>query len=186
MIAEAFGQARARAFSFLERSAAEAFTPRPGVPFPAGAHPLDWRRSGLDAFGKKVCRAFIEALLADETEQGGLIGPGDRTLDRVVKTMDLWLGSGSRDLSRAFLVLCAALEVVPIVVVRRPARFTSMSLTDRVALLEALEDHENGLFSMLLTAFKVPLATAAFEEDELLASTGFPRSDLIAPRKIVR
>lgn len=186
MIAEAFGQARTRAFSFLERSAAEAFTPRAGVPFPAGAHPLDWRRSGLNAFGKKVCRSFIEALLADESADGGLIGPGEATLARVVKTMDLWLGSGSRDLSRAFLVLCGALEVVPAVVIKRAARFTSMSLEDRLKVLEALEDHENGLFSMLLTAFKVPLATAAFEEDELLASTGFPRSDLIAPRKIVR
>lgn len=185
MIAEAFERARAHVQTRLARSAAEAFTPRPGVPFPAGAHPLDWRRSGLDAFGKKVCRSFLEALLADESP-AGLVGPGEETLGRVIKTMDLWLGSGSKDLSRAFLVLCGALEVVPVVLLKRPARFTALSLEDRLRVLEALEDHDNGLFSMLLTAFKVPLATAAFEQDELLASTGFPRPDLIAPRKIVR
>lgn len=151
-------------------------------PFPAGAHPLDWRRSGLSAFGRTVCRSFTEALLADEDTRGELVPPDDATLDRVVHKLDLWLGTSTPDLGRAFVVLCLALQAAPVMTIDKPYRFTKLTLKDRLRVLEHLEEHENGLFSMLLTAFKIPLATAAFEEGELLSGTGFPRSDLIMPR----
>ena len=54
------------------------------------------------------------------------------------------------------------------------------------SVLDALEEHRNGMFSMLLTAFKVPLVTAAYEEAELLRETGFDRPDLIARRDLKR
>lgn len=164
----------------------DGFTPRPGEPFPAGAHPLDWRRSGLTPFGRVVCRAFTEALLCDEDERGELVAPDGATLDRVVHKMDLWLGTASTDLSRAFLALCFALEGSPTLTLKRARRFSSLSLRERLHVLETLEDHPNGLMSMLLTAFKVPLGTAAFEEGELLSDTGFDRPDLIAPRDLKR
>lgn len=175
-----------RAQRLAESAPVQAFAPRAGEPFPAGAHPLDWRRSGLSAFGRKVCRSFTEALLSDENDRGELFGPGDATLDRVVQKMDLWLGSASPDLSRAFGALCLGLEGSPTFTIKRARRFTSLPLADRLRVLETLEDHPNGLLSMLLTAFKVPLGTAAFEEGELLADTGFNRPDLIAPRDLKR
>lgn len=168
------------------RSRLEGFAPKPGEPFPAGAHPLDWRRSGLTPFGRLVCRSFTEALLCDEDERGELVPPDAATLDRVVHKMDLWLGTASTDLSRAFLALCFALEGSPTLTLKRARRFTSLPLRDRLHVLETLEDHPNGLLSMLLTAFKVPLGTAAFEQGELLADTGFNRPDLIAPRDLKR
>ncbi len=161
----------------------EPFPPRPGVPFPAGAHPLDWRRRGLSTLGREVCRAFTEALLADEDDRGTLVPPDQETLDRVVHKLDLWVGTASADLRRGFFALCVAFEGIPAVTLKRPARFSRLSLRDRLHVLEVLENHENGLLSMLLTAFKVPLGTAAFEEGDLLRDTGFDR-DLIAPRDV--
>ncbi|MFO0550133.1 MAG: hypothetical protein U0271_17195 [Polyangiaceae bacterium] len=159
---------------------------QPGNPFPAGAHPLDWRRSGLSAYGRKVCRAVTEALLADEGPNGELVSVDDATLDRVIHKLDIWLGTSSPELSRAFFVLCLSMEATPSLTIRRAQRFSSMSLADRVLVLTRLEDHPNGLMSMLLTAFKVPLLTGAFEEGELLHSTGYERADLIAPRNLDR
>jgi len=184
MLSNAVARARARAHAYLVKPIA-GFDPSAGNPFPAGAHPLDWRRSGLSRFGRVICRSFTEALLADEDDRGTLVGLDDATLDRVIHKFDLWIGSTSPDLGRAFFALCLALEASPTLTIRRARRFTTLGLADRVRVLEALENHENGLFSMLLTAFKVPLATAAFEEGALLSSTGFPRSDLIAARTLV-
>ncbi|HTJ83644.1 MAG TPA: hypothetical protein VL400_18120 [Polyangiaceae bacterium] len=160
------------------------FTPSAKNPFPAGAHPLDWNRSGLGRLGKLVVRSATEAILCDVDEHGRLVAPDDATLDRVVQKVDLWVGTGSTDLSRAFGVLVGALEAAPMWIARKPARFTKLPLADRLHILEKLEEHPVGLFSMLVTAFKVPLATAAFEEDELLHETGFDREDLIVRRKL--
>ncbi|NUP06659.1 MAG: hypothetical protein HOW73_11445 [Polyangiaceae bacterium] len=183
MILRAFEHARAELNARWMRSV-QAFAPRPGEPHPAGAHPLDWKRSGLSGIARGVCRSITEALLADIDERGVLVPPDSATLDRVVDKVDLWVGTASPELSRAFFALSIALQGAPAVTIRKPRRFTTLSLADRVRVLEALEDHPNGLFSMLLTAFKVPLATAAFEEGDLLASTGFPRNDLIQARVV--
>jgi hypothetical protein len=183
MILPAVLRARDALVELTTRSAPP-FTPTPREPFPAGAHPNDWNRSGLGAIGKAVVRSVTEAVLADEDDGGRLFGPDEATLNRVVMKVDLWVGTGSTDLSRAFGVLCGAMQAIPVVVLKRPARFTKLSLADRVHVLEALEEHPIGLLSMLLTAFKVPLATAAYEEGELLHETGFDREDLIVRRNL--
>ena len=166
----------------LEDRAAEPFSPQPADPFPAGAHPTDYRRSGLGGFGKAMARCVAEALLCDEDEARTLVPPDAETLERVVRKLDLWLGSASPEVSRGFGALCAALESAPMWLLRKPARFRALPLADRIHLLEKLEDHDNGLFAMLVTAFKVPLATAAFEEGPLLAETGFDRQNLSVRR----
>lgn len=183
MILPAVLRARDALLEWTTRSAPP-FAPTPTDPFPAGAHPNDWNRSGLGALGKAVCRSVAEAVLADEDEGGRLFGPDAATLDRVVQKTDLWVGTGSTDLSRAFGALCAAMEAVPVVILKRPARFTKLSLKDRVHVLEALEEHPIGMLSMLLTAFKVPLGTAAYEEGDLLHETGFDRRDLMVRRNL--
>jgi hypothetical protein len=165
--------------------AAEPFAPTADDPFPAGAHPLDHRRSGLGAFAKTVCTSVTEALLADEV--AGRLVPGERAIvDRAVQKLDLWLGTGSVQLQNGFLALCGAMEAAPLLTVRKAKRFTQLSLEDRLHVLERLEEHDNGLFTMLLTAFKVPLVTAAFEEGPLLFETGFDRLNLIVPRVLRR
>lgn len=162
----------------------EGASPTPDDPFPVGAHPLDWNASGLPDFAKPICRAVTEAILCDEDERGELVPPDAATVDRVVHKLDLWLGTGSSQLANGFLALCAAVESLPLAVVGSPSRMTKLPLKERLHYLEKLEESENGLFSMLLVAFKIPLATAAFEEGELLRSTGFDRPNLIAPRDL--
>jgi hypothetical protein len=151
-------------------------------PFPAGAHPLDWRRSGLTDLGRRVCRAFVEAALSDEDERGNLVPPRADVIDRVLHKMDLWIGTGSAQLRFGFAGLALAMESLPIAILRSPRRMSSLSLRDRLRYLEKLEESETGLLSMLLVAFKVPLMTAAYEEGELLAETGFDRPSLTSLR----
>lgn len=164
---------------------AEALEPAPSTPldpFPAGAHPLDWRRPGLTSFARTVCRSFLEAALADEDDRGRLVPPSDATLDRVIHKLDLWLGTGSRQLQIGFLALVAALETLPLAIVRKPSRMTKLGLEDRLKYLEKLEDSPNGMITMLLVAFKVPMLSAAYEEGELLRETGFERESLTVLR----
>jgi hypothetical protein len=155
----------------------------PDDPFPAGAHPLDWRKSGLNAFGRKVCRAFAEAALADENERGELVPPSAETLDRIVHKLDVWLGTGSMQLQIGFVALTLGMESLPLAIIRSPRRMSSLPLRDRLHYLEKLEESPNGMLSMLLVAFKVPLLTAAYEEGELLRETGFDRETLSTLRK---
>lgn len=167
----------ARRLRGLSRSGTP-FSPTADDPFPAGAHPLDHNRSGLSDFAKGVCRSVTEALLADE--QDGRLIPGEAAVvERAVQKLDLWLGSGSLQLQNGFLALCGAMQGAPLLTLRKPTRFTQLSLEDRLRVLERLEEHENGLYTMLLTAFKVPLVTAAFEEGPLLIETGFDRRSLM-------
>ncbi|NUO54670.1 MAG: hypothetical protein HOV80_38005 [Polyangiaceae bacterium] len=157
------------------------FHPTEANPFPAGAHPLDHNRSGLNGFGKAVCLSVTEALLADEVD--GRLVPGEReVVERSVQKLDLWLGTGSLQLQNGFLVLCGAMQAAPLITMRKTTPFTRLSLEDRLHVLEKLEEHEIGLLTMLLTAFKVPLVTAAYEDGPLLKETGFDRPDLIVPR----
>ena len=101
---------------------------------------------------------------------------------RGVAWLDDALGRSSPDLRRGFALLSLALEWLPIFVVGAPGRMSRLPLDRRVAYLEALETSRVGWLSMLLVAFKVPLAIAAFEEGEELASTGFDRPTLSSRR----
>jgi hypothetical protein len=117
---------------------------------------------------------------------GRLVPPDAATLDRIVHKLDLWIGTGSPQLGKGFFALCIAMEGSPLLLLKTPRRMSALPLDRRLHLLEKLEESENGLFSMLLTAFKVPLATAAFEEGDLLRSTGFDRQDLSVRRQLLR
>jgi hypothetical protein len=160
----------------------DAARPTPGDPFPAGAHPLDWRRSGLNDLARRVCRAFAEAALADEDDRGELVPPSAEVLDRIVHKLDIWIGTGSAQLKFGFTGLVVAIESLPIAIIRSPKRMSKLPLADRLRYLEKLEESENGMLSMLLVAFKVPLLTAAYEEGELLRETGFDRPSLSSRR----
>lgn len=145
-------------------------------------HRLDRGRSGLSAGARRVAHAALQALLSDEDEAGHLVPGGIAACARGVDWLDESLGSSSPDLRRGFAALSFALEWLPIFVVGAPARMSRMPLNRRVAYLEALETSRIGWLSMLLVAFKVPLALAAFEEGEELASTGFNRPTIASRR----
>lgn len=146
--------------------------------------PLDWPRGGLSAHARRVAWAATEALLADLDERGRLVPASREVCERAVGWLDHSLGRGSGDLRRGFLVLATLLDLLPPVVLGERSRMTNLPLDRRVAYLEALEHGKNGFLSMLLVAFKVPLAIPAFEEGEELASTGFDRPSVSARRKL--
>jgi hypothetical protein len=58
-----------------------------------------------------------------------------------------------------------------------------LSLEKRLAYFEALEASRIGLISMLFVSFKVPLCIPAFEQEELLRTTGFDRPSTVARRR---
>ncbi len=160
----------------------EGARPSPHDPCPAGAHPLDWRRPGLGERSRRICRAFVEAALADEDERGNLVPPSTAVVDRAVHKLDIWIGTGSTQLRLGFAGLVLAMESLPIAMIRSPRRMSKLPLRERVHYLEKLEESETGLFSMLLVAFKVPLVTACYEEGDLLHETGFDRPALTSVR----
>ncbi|MFO0592204.1 MAG: hypothetical protein U0441_31965 [Polyangiaceae bacterium] len=140
---------------------------------------------GLSPRAERVCRAAIEAMLADEDPDGRLVPASPAACDRAVLWMTSAAGVMSGDLRRGLGLLTFALQVLPIVVIGAPRRMTSLSLADRVRYLSALETHRIGLFAMLAIAFKVPMCIAAFEEGEELASTGFDRPDTVTRRGLL-
>jgi hypothetical protein len=148
-----------------------------------GAH-LDWKRSGLGAWQRRVASAALEAILADEDEHGRLVPASPDACSRGVDWLDAALGAGSGDLRRGFVAITILLEWLPLVVIGAPGRMSRLPLERRIAYLTALESSRLGVFSMLLVAFKVPLCIPAFEEGEELRSTGFDRPSTSARRRL--
>jgi hypothetical protein len=146
---------------------------------------LDWGRSGLSPWQRRVAVAVTEAVLADEGAGGDLV-PGDAAAcERAARWMDDALGRSSADLRRGFWVLSLLLEWLPPFLIRAPSRMSRLPLARRVAYLEALESSRVGLLSMLLVAFKVPLCIPAFEEGAELSATGFDRPGTASRRRLV-
>jgi hypothetical protein len=148
-----------------------------------GAH-LDWKRSGLGAWQRRIASAALEAILADEDDHGRLVPGSPDACGRGVDWLDAALGAGSSDLRRGFVAITILLEWLPLVVLLAPGRMSRLPLGRRIAYLEALESSRLGLFSMLLVAFKVPLCIPAFEQGAELASTGFDRPSISARRRL--
>ena len=150
-----------------------------------GAETRGALRRGLSPRAERVCRAAIEAMLADEDAEGRLSPPSDAACERAVDWLTHAAGVTSGDLRRGLGLLTFLLQMLPIVVIGAPRRMTSLSLADRVRYLSALETHRIGLLAMLATAFKVPMCIAAFEEGDELASTGFDRPDTVTRRSLL-
>jgi hypothetical protein len=157
--------------------------PRVRLPAPRGAEPhaLDWGRSGLHAFQRVVVVAVVEAVLADEDDDGSLIPGSAAACARALAWMDDALGRASSDLRRGFVLLSILIEWLPLVVVFAPSRMSRLPLARRIHYLEALESSRVGLLSMLLVAFKVPLCIPALEAGDELASLGYDRPDATNP-----
>jgi hypothetical protein len=153
----------------------------PSRPATTEAPTLDWGRPGLLAFQRVLVVAVVEAILADEDDDGGLIPGSPAACARALAWMDDALGRASSDVRRGFVVLSILLEWLPLAIVRVPSRMSRLPLERRIAYLEALESSRVGLLSMLLVAFKVPLCIPALEAGEELASLGYDRPDAISP-----
>jgi hypothetical protein len=145
---------------------------------------LDWGRRGLSPRARRVCWALAEALYSDEDDEGRVVAADEVVCRRAVDQFDLMVGSASADLRRGFALLTWIIDLLPIVLVRRAARMTSLPVDARVAYLEAVEASPVGLFSLVLVAFKVPMTIPTFEEGDELRSTGFDRPTTASRRRL--
>lgn len=145
---------------------------------------LDWPQRGFSAWTRRIVRAAAQAILADEDEAGALVPASPSTCERAVSGFELSVGRSSAELRRGIAVLSVLLEWLPLFVIGAPRRMSRLPLERRLHYFEALEASRIGLLSMLLVAFKVPLAIPAFEEAEELALTGFDRPDTVARRRL--
>lgn len=150
----------------------------------AGGRSGAWRR-GLSPRAERVARATIEAMLADEGPGGELVPPPRSTCDRAVEWLSRATGCSSGALRGGYGLLTMCLQLLPLFVIGVPRRMTSLSLSDRVRFLSALEASRFGLLTMLVVAFKVPMGIVAFEEGDELSSTGFDRPSTTARRQLV-
>ncbi len=137
---------------------------------------------GLWPSSRRVVRAFCEALLCDADARGRLMSPSAALVDDVVMRFDEQLGAGSSDLRRGINLLCGLMDRMPPVIIGSISRMTELTLSERVALLEAMENARVGLVATMVVALKIPLSMHAYEQGELLAMTGCTRSSLTEPR----
>lgn len=146
------------------------------------AAPLDRPRSGLSERSRRIAWAAAEAILCDEDEHGALVPASQEVCEHAVWGLGDSLIRTSPELRRAFGVLAILLEILPLFVIGAPHRMSRLPLDRRLAYLEALENSRFGLLCMLFIAFKVPLCVPAFEQEDLLRSTGFDRDHLASRR----
>ncbi len=137
---------------------------------------------GLSPSSRRVVRAFCEALLCDADAHGRLMSPSSELVEDVVLRFDKQLGAGSGDLRRGINLLCGLMERMPLVIIGSPSKMTELTLSERVAFLETMENARVGLVATMLVALKVPLTMHAYERTDMLKLTGFNRSSLKEPR----
>lgn len=147
-------------------------------------HRLDRGQPGLSARSRRVAYAVIEAILADEGEDGVIIPGRAAACTRAVAALDDALGRSSPDLRRGFGVLALLMEWLPLFVIGAFSRASTLPIARRVAYLEGLETSRIGWLSMLFVAFKIPMAVQAFEDPEELRTTGFERPDMVTRRRL--
>lgn len=137
---------------------------------------------GLWPSSRRIVRAFVEALLCDADPRGRLMSPSSTLVDDVVRRFDEQLGAGSSDVRRGINLLCNMMERMPLVIIGSVSRMTELTLSERVAFLETMENARVGLVATMIVALKVPITMHAYESGEMLAMTGFTRPSLSEPR----
>jgi hypothetical protein len=144
------------------------------------------RGPGLWSITRPVALAAAQAILADRDASGRLTPPEPERCRQVVDEFALTIGHCSGTMRLGMNGLLALIELLPAVVVRRWRRMSRLTLADRIAYLQALEEGERGLLTMLLVGIKVPMSIYAFERGEGLRQTGFDRPSTASPTRARR
>jgi len=133
------------------------------------------RAAGLWPITRPVALAAAQAILADRDASGRLTPPDPERCGQVVDEFALTIGYCSGTMRLGMNGLLALIELLPPVVVRRFRRMSRLPLAERIRYLQALEEGEHGLLTMLLVGIKIPLSIYAFERGDGLRQTGFDR-----------
>lgn len=134
---------------------------------------------GLSRRQVRVIRAVAEALLADGS------GPPPRSrLESTVREVGAFTVRAGSQTRLGFRAALVAIQWSPLLYLRKPRRFASATLAERIACFERLE---GGRLAILAVVLKLSLCLAYFELPDALAETGYngpgpPRSTWRPPR----
>lgn len=144
----------------------------------------DWQSRVLTDSTRRIATALTEAILSD-TDAAGRLSPAPTELTRpVVDGIDRMVGSVSPQARRAWTLGLWLIELLPVLLLLRLRRMSGLPLAVRLLYLERLETSRIGLLAALLGSLKATICIHAFEQRELLVSTGFDRSSLSGRRTL--
>ena len=143
----------------------------------------DWGRRAFSPGRRRAIAALAEAMFSNETAEGIVPAPS-ALCERVANEFDLMVGAGSGDLRRGFVLVTFLMEWLPFFVLGEFSRASRLPLARRLAYLHQLENAKPALLAALFVGFKLPMTLLAYELGDELASTGFDRPTISAPRRV--
>jgi hypothetical protein len=149
----------------MPRSEADARLPEAVVPVTR-----DWQRTTFGPFPRRAIRAVAEALFTDDTA-GADEGAAAR-FDWLVLDADAMISNGSRQLRVGMRVSIVLLELLPVLVVGRLSRCSSLPLPTRVRYLQRLEAGPITQLALLVVLWKSLLTILYFEHPEAAPHLG--------------
>lgn len=140
----------------------------------------DYRRTSLKPRHREVVRALAEAMFAED----GDVAP-DR-LDTFPEEVDKMISPASKTLRFGLLVMLDLISVLPMLTLFRASTFAQMSRADRVRFLDRLDRSRLPPLTLTLVAYKTLMSMLFYEDDEELATAGYPGPErhrylLVAP-----
>lgn len=129
----------------------------------------DWQRVTFGPFARRAIRAVAEALFTDDTIADA--GAPAR-FDWIVVDADAMISNGSRQLRVGMRISIALLELLPLFVVGRFARCSTLPLPVRVRYLQRLEAGPITQLALLVVLWKSLLTILWFEHPETAPHLG--------------
>jgi len=130
----------------------------------------DFRRSAFGPTTRPIVRAVAEALFTDPERPESM---SSERLDWVVAEADDFAGHASKQLGTGLLLALLLLEWLPLLVVGRFSRASSLSVGDRIGYIAKLEGHAIPIFALLVVAWKTMLTFVWFEHPENASALGY-------------
>ena len=129
----------------------------------------DWQRVTFGPFARRAIRAVAEALFTDDTvrDEGA-----PARFDWLVLDADAMISNGSRQLRVGMRISITLLELLPLFVVGRPSRCSTLPLPLRVRYLQRLEAGPITQLALLVVLWKSLLTILWFEHPEAAPHLG--------------
>jgi len=131
----------------------------------------DWERTTFGPFARRTIIGLAEALFTDPDE------PADRgakaRFEWLAGDADAMISNASGPMRLAMWMMLFVLEVLPLFVVARFARCSSLPLDHRVRYLERLERGRVVFLALFVTVWKTLLTILYFEHPEAAPKLGY-------------
>jgi hypothetical protein len=131
----------------------------------------DWERTTFGPFARRVIVGLTEAFFTDPDAP-----PDERAQARyewVANDADGYVSNASGQMRFGFWFMLFVLEVLPLVVVGRFARCSSLPVPMRVRYLDRLDRSRVVVLALFVTAWKTLLTILYFEHPETASMLGY-------------